>query len=189
MLDRAAAGRARSNDRRRPTSRCGAPASSPRPIRCRCWSPRSRRAPAAGRRRVHRRHDPLDGQRARRRHATSAPRIRAAAEAAGRPAPRIVAGLPVAVHDDVDEARQAAAEQFADLRHAAQLPADPRPRRRRRPGRCRDRRRREGGHRPFAGASSTPGPPTCGRHRSSSATTATAPRRRTRELLASLVAG
>jgi F420-dependent oxidoreductase-like protein len=42
-----------------------------------------------------------------------APRIGAAAEAAGRPAPRIVAGLPVAVHDDVDEARSAAAEQFA----------------------------------------------------------------------------
>jgi F420-dependent oxidoreductase-like protein len=41
------------------------------------------------------------------------PRIRAAAESAGRPAPRIVAGLPVAVHDDADEARQAAAEQFA----------------------------------------------------------------------------
>jgi F420-dependent oxidoreductase-like protein len=41
------------------------------------------------------------------------PKIRAAAEAAGRPAPRIVAGLPVAVHDDADEARQAAAEQFA----------------------------------------------------------------------------
>ena len=42
-----------------------------------------------------------------------APRIRAAAAAAGRPAPRIVAGLPVAVHDDVDEARQTAAAQFA----------------------------------------------------------------------------
>jgi F420-dependent oxidoreductase-like protein len=42
-----------------------------------------------------------------------APRITAAADAAGRPAPRIVAGLPVAVHDDVDAARQAAAEQFA----------------------------------------------------------------------------
>jgi alkanesulfonate monooxygenase SsuD/methylene tetrahydromethanopterin reductase-like flavin-dependent oxidoreductase (luciferase family) len=41
------------------------------------------------------------------------PHIRAAAEGAGRPAPRIVAGLPVVVHDDVDEARQAAAEQFA----------------------------------------------------------------------------
>ena len=38
-----------------------------------------------------------------------APLINSAAAAAGRPAPRIVAGLPVAVHDDVDEARQAQA--------------------------------------------------------------------------------
>jgi len=42
-----------------------------------------------------------------------APRIGAAAERVGKPAPRIVAGLPVAVHDDVDEARQVAASQFA----------------------------------------------------------------------------
>jgi F420-dependent oxidoreductase-like protein len=42
-----------------------------------------------------------------------APRIRAAAEAAGRPAPRIVVGLPVAVHDDVGQARAVAADQFA----------------------------------------------------------------------------
>lgn len=42
-----------------------------------------------------------------------APRIRAAAADAGRLAPRIVAGLPVAVHDDVAEARSTAAEQFA----------------------------------------------------------------------------
>jgi F420-dependent oxidoreductase-like protein len=41
------------------------------------------------------------------------PRLGAAAEAVGRPMPRIVAGLPVAVHDDVDEARAAAAQQFA----------------------------------------------------------------------------
>lgn len=41
------------------------------------------------------------------------PSITTAAERAGRPAPRIVVGLPVAVHDDVDEARGAAAEQFA----------------------------------------------------------------------------
>ncbi len=41
-----------------------------------------------------------------------APRIRAAAAAAGRPAPRIVAGLPVAVHDDVAAAREVAARQF-----------------------------------------------------------------------------
>ena len=42
-----------------------------------------------------------------------APRITKAASNAGRPAPRIVAGLPVAVHDDVDEGREAAAKQFA----------------------------------------------------------------------------
>jgi F420-dependent oxidoreductase-like protein len=41
------------------------------------------------------------------------PRIRAAASSAGRAEPRIVTGLPVAVHDDEHEARQAAAEQFA----------------------------------------------------------------------------
>jgi F420-dependent oxidoreductase-like protein len=42
-----------------------------------------------------------------------APRIRAAAQSAGRGSPRIVAGLPVAVHDDVAEARETAAAQFA----------------------------------------------------------------------------
>jgi F420-dependent oxidoreductase-like protein len=42
-----------------------------------------------------------------------APRIGKAAADAGRPEPRIVAGLPVAVHDDEREARAAAAEQFA----------------------------------------------------------------------------
>lgn len=36
------------------------------------------------------------------------PKLLAAASAAGRPSPRIVAGLPVAVHDDADEARAAA---------------------------------------------------------------------------------
>lgn len=41
------------------------------------------------------------------------PRLRAAAAAAGRPGPRIVAGLPVAVHGDVDEARSTAARLFA----------------------------------------------------------------------------
>jgi F420-dependent oxidoreductase-like protein len=40
------------------------------------------------------------------------PLIGGAADAAGRDAPRIVAGLPVAVHDNVDEAREAAAKQF-----------------------------------------------------------------------------
>jgi F420-dependent oxidoreductase-like protein len=42
-----------------------------------------------------------------------APRVTAAASAVGRDAPRVVAGLPVAVHDDVDEARETAAKQFA----------------------------------------------------------------------------
>jgi len=37
------------------------------------------------------------------------PRLRAAASEAGRPEPRIVAGLPVAVHDDLDAARAATA--------------------------------------------------------------------------------
>lgn len=41
------------------------------------------------------------------------PRITRAARDAGRSAPRVVAGLPVAVHDDVDEARAAGGEQFA----------------------------------------------------------------------------
>jgi alkanesulfonate monooxygenase SsuD/methylene tetrahydromethanopterin reductase-like flavin-dependent oxidoreductase (luciferase family) len=41
------------------------------------------------------------------------PRITKAAADAGRPAPRIVAGIPVAVHDDEDEARRAGGEQFS----------------------------------------------------------------------------
>jgi len=42
-----------------------------------------------------------------------APKVNAAAAATGRPAPRIVAGLPVAVHDDEAEARVAAAASSA----------------------------------------------------------------------------
>lgn len=42
-----------------------------------------------------------------------APRIRQAAAAAGLPEPRIVAGLPVAVHDDAAQARAAAARRYA----------------------------------------------------------------------------
>jgi F420-dependent oxidoreductase-like protein len=41
------------------------------------------------------------------------PRITAAADAAGRPAPRVVVGLPVAVVDDVDAARDRGAKLFA----------------------------------------------------------------------------
>ncbi|UGQ11019.1 TIGR03564 family F420-dependent LLM class oxidoreductase [Yinghuangia sp. ASG 101] len=39
-----------------------------------------------------------------------APRLREAASTAGRPEPRIVAQLPIAVHDDLDEARAATAK-------------------------------------------------------------------------------
>jgi len=46
-----------------------------------------------------------------------APAINAAATGAGRPAPRIVAGLPVAVHDDVAEARAAQAGAAAIYDH------------------------------------------------------------------------
>jgi F420-dependent oxidoreductase-like protein len=41
-----------------------------------------------------------------------APRVNSAAAAAGSAAPRVVVGLPVAVHDDVDAAREVAARQF-----------------------------------------------------------------------------
>ncbi len=42
-----------------------------------------------------------------------APGVRAAAEAAGRPAPRVVAGIPVLLTDDPDGARAAASETFS----------------------------------------------------------------------------
>ncbi len=44
---------------------------------------------------------------------TLVPEIRAAAKAAGRPAPRIVAGLPIALTNDPAQAREAAAKMFA----------------------------------------------------------------------------
>lgn len=40
------------------------------------------------------------------------PRITKAASEAGRPAPRIIAGIPIAVHDDVAEAKEKAARAF-----------------------------------------------------------------------------
>jgi F420-dependent oxidoreductase-like protein len=43
------------------------------------------------------------------------PQIQAAASESGRPPPRIVAGLPVAVHDDVSEARAVIAQQSGIL--------------------------------------------------------------------------
>ena len=78
-----------------------------------------------------------------------APAHRRRGPVGGRPTPRIVAGLPVAVHDDVDEAREdAAARSSPATGPAAQLPAHPRHRRRRRPGRRGHRRRRGGGRPP-----------------------------------------
>ncbi|OHV43110.1 LLM class F420-dependent oxidoreductase [Parafrankia soli] len=52
------------------------------------------------------------------------PRIHAAAAAAGRPEPRIVAGLPLAVHDDEAEARSAAARYataYSGMRNYARI--------------------------------------------------------------------
>lgn len=45
------------------------------------------------------------------------PRLHEAASAAGRPAPRVVAGLPVGVHDELDEARAATAETATHYEH------------------------------------------------------------------------
>jgi len=45
------------------------------------------------------------------------PRINAAADAAGRPKPRVCVSLPVAVTDDVTEARQRAARAFQIYGH------------------------------------------------------------------------
>ncbi len=50
---------------------------------------------------------------------TLSAQVRGAAEAAGRPEPRIVAGLPVAVHDDVAEARAAVAQTATFYEHHA----------------------------------------------------------------------
>jgi F420-dependent oxidoreductase-like protein len=53
-----------------------------------------------------------------------APKLNAAATAAGCPAPRIVAGLPVAVHDDEGEAREAAvtySSMYAGLPNYARI--------------------------------------------------------------------
>ena len=98
------------------------------------------------------------------------PRITAAATAAGRPAPRIVAGLPVAVHDDVAEARETAARDFANYgvlpnyRRILDIGGAPGP-----------------GDAAIVGDEASvsaqlqslfdAGPPTCGRHPSPSATT------------------
>ena len=67
---------------------------------------RPRPADAAPGRRTHGRHDPVDGRRAGHRHPRRAPRSRAPPTAAGRPAPRVVAGIPVCLcrDDEIDVA-------------------------------------------------------------------------------------
>ena len=119
---------------------------APPPTRCRVLIARSRRACCAS---------PASSPTARssgwatpgrsRRHV--APRINAAAADAGRPAPRIVAGLPGRGARRRGRGPRAAAAAVRRLRHAAELPAHPRHRRRRRAGRRGDRRRRGVGRR------------------------------------------
>ncbi len=70
------------------------------------------------------------------------PVITAAAEAAGRPSPRVVCILPVCVTSDPDDARERAGRGLRHLRRAAVVPGHARPRGRRGPGRRGHRRRR-----------------------------------------------
>ena len=108
-----------------------------------------------------------------------APVIRKAAADAGRPAPRIVAGLPVAVHDNVAEAGPSPPVSFS-VTATAQVSADPGPRQDYRPGRGGHRRRR-GQRRPLRSVrSSSPAPPISGPPRSRSATTPPRPGREPR---------
>ena len=62
------------------------------------------------------------------------PRISRAAENTGRAAPRVCVGLPTAVTDDENSGRQKAAESYAAIRRAGQLPPRSRHRRRGKPG-------------------------------------------------------
>ena len=70
------------------------------------------------------------------------PTISDAAEEAGRPAPEIVAGFPIWVTDDVDAAPCGGRPRVHDLRPAAVVPLDARPRRPRRSRGSGDHRRR-----------------------------------------------
>ena len=93
------------------TSRCTSARRPPRRSPCRCCSARSRRACCGSPAR-----SPTARSRgwrtARRSSRTSSRASPPRPTPAGRPAPRVVVGLPVAVHDDVDEAREAAARQY-----------------------------------------------------------------------------
>ena len=104
------------------------------------------------------------------------PTLRAAAEAAGRPAPRVIAALPVCVTDDVAAARSRAAAGVPGLRPAAELPGDARQGGRGRAGGRRHRRRRE----PRSATASAPSPtsasPTSARSSSAATPTRRPPR-------------
>ena len=73
---------------------------------------RARTAHVAGRGRGRRRDDHLDGEPRGARRPTSCRGSAPRPKRPGRPEPRIVVGLPVAVHDDVDEARADADRQY-----------------------------------------------------------------------------
>ena len=68
-----------------------------------------------------RRHHHLDDRHRRPSGATSRPTITAAAEAAGRPAPRVVVSLPIAVTADADAAKERINEAFCHLPEPALL--------------------------------------------------------------------
>ncbi len=80
------------------------------------------------------------------------PAMTTAAEQAGRPAPRVVVGLPVCVTDDVASARAAGGRGVRRLRAAAVLPGDARPGGRRGPVGRRAAGQRGAGHRAAARA-------------------------------------
>ena len=100
------------------------------------------------------------------------PGITAAATAVGRPAPRVVVGLP---GRGLRRRRRRARAGGEDLRHVPQhpdLPARPRTRWRRHDAHRRRRdRHRGGGRRRACGCTRTPAPPTCAPPRSGSVTT------------------
>ena len=117
---------------------------------------RPRAADARAGRRAGRRHHHLD-DRARHAGRPHRPHDRgAAAERHGRPTPRVVAGLPVCVTDDVDGQPRARRPGPRDLRLPALVPGDARPRGPRGPGRLRAGRRRGRGARRARHATTTP---------------------------------
>ena len=92
--------------------------------------------------------------------AEAAKAIGAAAREAGRPAPRVLASVPVCVTDHAKAVREAAASFFARYGQLAVLPGHPRQGRGRRRGGRRAHRRRGGGGRSGIAAFAKRAPPT-----------------------------